>query len=122
MIDEKKILDFINKNDKRRGAKLEEYRELIERLLSHKISKKKIYEFIKQEDETIGTQINFYKFIKRNIEINQSQKKATPKNEKGSTPKSIEPKKETREIPTTPVKISKISVLQQDFDLMNYDN
>ncbi|RXJ97590.1 hypothetical protein CRU98_13230 [Arcobacter sp. CECT 8986] len=121
MIDENKILAFIEKNDKRRGAKLDQYKELIKRLLGHNISKKDIYEFIKKEDSEIGSQINFYKYISRNIET-----KSQPKTKINTTDlrnkKTVvkEEKKEIKkEIPI--VKSSKTSILKQDFNLMDYD-
>lgn len=129
MIDENKILAFIEKNDKRRGAKLDKHKELIKRLLGHNISKKEIYAFIKKEDDEIGSQINFYKYVSRNIET-----KLQPKSKNNVTPnqspiskelgnkKTVtkEEKKEVKkEIPIA--KSSKTSILKQDFNLMDYD-
>lgn len=128
MIDENKILAFIEKNDKRRGAKLDQHKELIKRLLGHNISKKDIYEFIKKEDREIGSQINFYKYISRNIETEPKQKtKINTTREQSSVPKELGNKKtvvkeEKKEVKkeTPIVKSSKTSILKQDFNLMDY--
>lgn len=125
MIDENKILAFIRNNDGRRGAKLDQYKELIERLLTHSISKKDIYEFIKKEDGAIGSQVNFYKYISRNIDASpQLKTKINTTTEQSTVPKRKENIKDIIKEDRKEVLIanrSKTSVLKQDFNLMDYD-
>lgn len=114
IISEDKIKEFIAKNDKRKVARLSNYKDLIERLLKEDISLNAIYEFILENDKEIGNKANFYKYIKNNFNT-----KLKPKTEK-----SKEDKKQTPIITATTPKPNMsqkaTSVLSQDFDLLAF--
>lgn len=67
IISEDKILEFIEKNDKRNNARLNNHKELIKRLVDEKISLNAIYSFIFENDNSIGNKANFYKYVKRHF-------------------------------------------------------
>lgn len=107
IISEDKILQFIKNNSKRKETILNEYKDLIIRLLKEAIPKKKIYEFIFENDKAIGTQINFYKYIDRNINIKTSKTEQKPLKDKSK------PEPQTK---------SAKDILSQNFDLLEFPN
>lgn len=111
-ISEEKILQFIKNNSKRKETILNQYKDLIIRLLKEAIPKKKIYEFIFDNDDSIGTQINFYKYIDRNINIKTSI--IEPKQLKQLKDKS------KTEIKPEPQTKSAKDILSQNFDLLEF--
>ncbi len=112
-ISEEKILQFIKNNSKRKETILNQYKDLIIRLLKEEIPKKKIYEFILDNDNSIGTQINFYKYIDRNINIKTSI--TEPKE-----PKQLKDKSKTVIIKPEPQTKSAKDILSQNFDLLEF--
>lgn len=108
-ISEEKILQFIKNNSKRKETILNQYKDLIIRLLKEEIPKKKIYEFIFDNDNSIGTQINFYKYIDRNINIKTST----------TVPKQLKDKSKTEIKPEPQTKSAK-DILSQNFDLLEF--
>lgn len=114
IISEDKIKEFIAKNDKRKVARLSNYKDLIERLINSEISLNAIYEFILENDKEIGNRANFYKYVKNNF-VTRNKPKPKPK-------PTIEPKTEHKtEKPTTiyPPK-NATSILSQNFDLLAF--
>ena len=109
IIEEDKILEFISKNDRKKVARLSNYKDLIERLLSVEISLNAIYEFILENDKEIGNRANFYKYVKNNFVTSKNKNKPKP---------TTEPKTEK---PTTvcPPK-NATSILSQNFDLLAF--
>ena len=113
IIEEDKILEFISKNDRKKVARLSNYKDLIERLLSIEISLNAIYEFILENDKEIGNRANFYKYVKNNFVTSKNKNKPEPKAEHKPEPKA--------EKPTTvcPPK-NATSILSQNFDLLAF--
>ena len=114
IISEEKIKEFIAKNDKRVGARLDNYKELIERLINCDIKLNSIYEFIFENDKDIGNKANFYKYVKKNFNI--SKKKATTTIPKTPKPKSLNLAQPNSN--ATPFKTPK-DILSQEFDLLS---
>ena len=115
-INESDILDFIAKNDKRYGSKLNAYKETIERLINENISINAIYKFIHDKDNTIGNKANFYKFINKNFK----SAKPLPKPKTKQEDKIIQNKDDinTKTISIGKPKPKALDLLSQDYDLL----
>ncbi len=113
IISEDKILEFIAKNDKRNGAQLDIYKELIKRLIAENISLNAIYEFIFENDNSIGNKSNFYKYVSRNS--SNTKAPAKPKE------KEVIQKPATSNLtPATAKPINAKDILSQNFDLLEF--
>lgn len=112
VISEDKIKEFIAKNDKRNGAQLDIYKELIKRLIAENISLNAIYNFIFENDNNIGNKSNFYKYVSRNITI----KAVTKPKEKDAIQKPVT----SNLTPATAKSINAKDILSQNFDLLEF--
>lgn len=121
IIEEDKILEFISKNDRKKVARLSNYKDLIERLLSIEISLNAIYEFILENDTEIGNRANFYKYVKNNFVISRNKPKTEHKPKPTTEPKTEHKPEPKTEKPTTvcPPK-NATSILSQNFDLLAF--
>ncbi len=119
IIDENKILEFIDKNDKRNGARLDKYKELIKRLIDEKISLNAIYGFILENDKSIGNRANFYKYINRRFPKSKTEQLQALKTQE--TKKTTQTITEDRKTATTTPITSKTAtqILSQDYDLLS---
>ena len=121
IIEEDKILEFISKNDRKKVARLSNYKDLIERLLSIEISLNAIYEFILENDKEIGNRANFYKYVKNNFVTSKNKNKPKPTTEPKTENKAEHKPEPKTEKPTTvcPPK-NATSILSQNFDLLAF--
>lgn len=115
IISEDKILEFIEKNDKRNNARLNHHKELIKRLVDEKISLNAIYNFIFENDNSIGNKANFYKYVKRHFDKAKAKKVFVDTKTNDNEVKNIKTTTTTQILPPQKAK----DILSQEFDLLS---